>query len=114
MGCGNPVVAPAAPAHRVVPRLVQPGQTQVDAIIYGAAWCGACRQAAAYFQQKSIPYIEKDIEEDVDARRELQEKLQAVGLEPDGIPVIDLRGHILEGFNPDEIDEILESGSTVL
>jgi glutaredoxin len=76
-------------------------------IIYGAEWCGACHDAAKYLRRKGIPYIEKDVEKDPAAAREMQSKLAKNGLHAGSIPVIDVRGHVMVGFNPQQIDGAL-------
>jgi glutaredoxin len=86
--------APAPPAHAPV-------------IIYGASWCGACHQAEAYLKRKGIPYVEKDVEKDPAAAREMQAKLDKNGLHGGSIPVIDVGGKVMVGFNAQEIDGAL-------
>lgn len=76
-------------------------------IIYGASWCGPCHEAAAYLRKKGIPFVEKDVDEDRAAANEMRTKLQRAGLAGGSIPVIDVRGKILVGFNPRAIDEAL-------
>ena len=80
-------------------------------IIYGAEWCSACRSAARYLDAKGVPFVEKDIEADARARAEMSQKARAAGLAPSGIPVIDVRGRILTGFDPGSIDRALASTS---
>ena len=84
-----------------------PGVGRQAVIIYGASWCGACHQAAAYLRRKGIPYVEKDIEKDPQAAREMQRKLDSAGLRTGSIPIIDVRGKVMVGFNPQEVDEAL-------
>ncbi|MGH7270974.1 MAG: glutaredoxin domain-containing protein [Polyangiaceae bacterium] len=81
--------------------------TRVVVVIYGAEWCSACHQAAQYLRSKGIAYIDKDIEKDPAAAREMQSKLAKNGLPAGSIPVIDVRGKIMVGFNPTEIDAAL-------
>jgi glutaredoxin len=76
-------------------------------IIYGASWCSACHEAAAYLRRKGVPFIEKDVEEDASAQREMQAKLQKAGLRGGSIPVLDVRGRVMVGFNPRSMDEAL-------
>ncbi len=76
-------------------------------IIYGASWCGACHQAAAYLRQKGVAFVEKDIEEDPVAAREMKDKLAKNGLPRGSIPVIDVRGKVMVGFSPESMDEAL-------
>jgi glutaredoxin len=76
-------------------------------VIYGASWCGACHDAEKYLKSKGVPYVEKDIEKDPGAAREMQDKLAKNGLRSGSIPVIDVRGKVMVGFNPQEIDGAL-------
>jgi len=83
-----------------------------DVIIYGASWCGVCRQAETYLRTRHVPFVAKDIERDPGAQQEMMRKAQAQGLHPTGIPVIDFRGHILLGFDRGSIDRLIAAGST--
>jgi glutaredoxin len=76
-------------------------------IIYGASWCGACHEAAAYLKRKGVAFVEKDIEEDANAAREMQAKLARAGKRSGSIPVIDVRGKVMVGFNAREVDSAL-------
>jgi glutaredoxin len=76
-------------------------------VIYGAEWCSACHDAARYLRRKGVDYVEKDIEKDADAAREMQAKLARNGLRAGSIPVIDVRGKVMVGFNAGEIDAAL-------
>jgi glutaredoxin len=82
-------------------------QTRPAVIIYGAEWCGACHDAAAYLKRKGVAFIEKDVEKDQGASREMQQKLARAGLHGGSIPVLDVRGKVMVGFNPHAVDEAL-------
>lgn len=84
-----------------------PGQPQV--IIYGASWCGPCHHAAAHLRQKGVPFVEKDIEQDSSAAREMQAKLAKAGKRGGSIPVLDVKGRILVGFDAPSLDAALAS-----
>ncbi len=81
-----------------------------DVIIYGADWCGACRAAARYFREQNIPFVEKNIEKDPGARREMKAKAKAAGVRTSGIPVIDFRGTLLAGFDVQRIQALMAQG----
>jgi glutaredoxin len=85
----------------------KPASGRPAVIIYGASWCGACHDAAAYLRRKGIAFIEKDIEKDPAAAREMQGKLTRAGLRAGSIPVLDVRGHVMVGFNPSAVDGAL-------
>jgi glutaredoxin len=78
-----------------------------DVIIYGASWCGPCHQAAAYLKKRGIVFVEKDIEQDRAAAREMQAKLSRAGMAGGSIPVLDVRGRLLVGFDPGAVDRAL-------
>ena len=78
-------------------------------IIYGASWCSACHQAKAYLKKKGILFVEKDIEQDAQAASEMNGKLRRAGLSGGSIPVLDVRGRIMVGFEPHAVDEALGS-----
>jgi glutaredoxin len=102
-----PSQAPGAPpgTEQGIPAPAPAVRGQV--VIYGAEWCGACHDAARYLRQKGIAYVEKDIEKDPSAAREMQAKLARTGLRSGSIPVIDVRGKVMVGFNAQEIDAAL-------
>jgi glutaredoxin len=94
----------------VIPtRSAQPVQhaSASEVIIYGASWCGACKQAASWFTQKGVPFVEKDIEKEPGARGEMMAKAKAQGVNTGGIPVIDVKGTLIGGFNAARIDQLL-------
>jgi glutaredoxin len=78
-----------------------------DVIIYGASWCGPCHQAAAYLKRRGVVFVEKDIEQDRTAAREMQAKLSRAGMAGGSIPVLDVRGRLLVGFDPGAVERAL-------
>ncbi|HSQ61913.1 MAG TPA: glutaredoxin domain-containing protein [Polyangiaceae bacterium] len=86
---------------------IPPGNARPLVVVYGAEWCGACHEAAAYLRRKGVPYVEKDIEKDPQANREMLSKLRAAGMRAGSIPVIDVRGKVMVGFSPGAVDEAL-------
>src|SRR3954464_13536457 len=75
--------------------------------IYGTSWCGACKAARQYFTSRKIPFADKDIEHDADAARELAAKAAKMGIPTDRVPVIDVRGRLLLGFDRARIEMLL-------
>jgi glutaredoxin 3 len=76
-------------------------------ILYGTPWCGACKAAKQYLAAKHIPYAYKDIENDPAAARELQAKAAAMGIPTDRVPILDVRGRLLLGFDRARLDAML-------
>ena len=83
-------------------------------MIFGASWCGACRQAEAYFRERGIPFIERDIETDPAAQADMQRRRGGAGIRPTGIPVIDVRGRVMQGFDRAAIERALRETSAAL
>jgi glutaredoxin 3 len=82
-----------------------PGKPVVT--IYGTSWCGACRAARQYFSERKIPFEDKDIEADPAAARELGEKAAKMGIPTDRVPVLDVRGRLLLGFDRSRVEALL-------
>jgi glutaredoxin len=111
-GESSPMAGPHGPA---LPEELPPG---VDAgapgalgpavvILYGTPWCGACKAAKKYLASKHIPYAYKDIENDPAAARELQAKAAKMGIPTDRVPILDVRGRLLLGFDQARLDALL-------
>ena len=66
-------------------------------VLYATDWCGYCKQTKRFLDQKGIPFKEFDIEKDTEARK----AYEALGGR--GIPLIDVNGTLIRGFDPDEI-----------
>ena len=93
----------ARPAASVAPN------ASPSVVIYGASWCGPCHQAASYLEQRKVSFVLKDIEADGAAAREMQAKLAKAGRPGGSIPVIDVRGRILVGFDPQALAAALSA-----
>lgn len=75
-----------------------PGESQ-GVVVYSTAWCGVCKKAKRLLKSWSVPFTEKDIEASASAQRELAQKAQAQGINPGGVPVIDVGGVLLQGLD---------------
>lgn len=105
---------PPAPTGSAAPDRPAPQQNQGNftVIIYGASWCGPCHQAADHLKQKGVPYVMKDIEETPGAAAEMRDKLTRAGRSGGSIPVIDVRGQILVGYNPQALDRAVAKAAS--
>lgn len=72
-------------------------------IIYSATWCGFCHAAKQYLDQIGVAYEDRDVESN---EQFIQEAVQKSGQM--GIPVIDIDGTIIVGFNRPQIDAALK------
>ncbi|HEY5805809.1 MAG TPA: glutaredoxin domain-containing protein [Candidatus Saccharimonadales bacterium] len=72
-------------------------------IIYGAEWCAFCHEAMRYLDGLGVKYVYKNVELDMnDARAAVEKSGQT------GIPVIDMDGTIIVGFDRPKINQVLK------
>lgn len=76
--------------------------------IYSATWCAFCHAAKDYLDRANISYTDKDVDHDPNAAMESVTKSGQRG-----IPVIDIDGDIIVGFDRPAIDEALKKHNIV-
>jgi glutaredoxin len=78
--------------------------------MYMTSWCPVCKKAAAWLRGRGVQFAEKDVEKDEAASRELSQKAKSAGLssQVQGVPVIDVGGELLLGFDPRSLQEALD------
>lgn len=76
--------------------------------VYSTSWCGFCKKAMAYLREREIPFEEKDIERSARTAAELKAKNKAAGITSGGVPIIDVHGNMIVGFDKSRLDELLE------
>jgi len=72
-------------------------------ILYATAWCSVCQAAEKFLRDSGIPYQKKDLEADPAAQRELTCKAMRSHTRVEGVPVLDIAGQLLVGFDRDDI-----------
>jgi glutaredoxin 3 len=72
-------------------------------IVYGTPTCPWCAKTKEYLTKKKIEFRDVDITEEDKDREEMIEKSGQMA-----VPVLDIGGIILVGFNPKEIDAALQ------
>jgi glutaredoxin len=96
---------PAAAAPAVAPPPGTDGAARV--VMYATAHCPVCQKARRFLLEKGIPYRERDLEKDPGAARDLAAKGQAQGVPVNGVPVFDIGGRLLPGFDADALRRAL-------
>ncbi|MEI9913954.1 MAG: glutaredoxin domain-containing protein [Candidatus Saccharibacteria bacterium] len=76
--------------------------------VYSASWCGFCHAAKQYLDKLGVKYEDKDVDHDPKA---LEEAVTKSGQR--GIPVLDIGGDIIIGFDRPKIDSSLKSHQLV-
>ena len=76
--------------------------------VYSAVWCGFCHAAKDYLDKKGVKYEDLDVERDPsNAEASVRKSGQM------GIPVLDINGTIIVGFDRPKIDEALAANHLV-
>jgi glutaredoxin len=83
------------------------GASPDDIILYKTAWCGACKQLQAYLDRKGVKYTAKDIEASPEAARELAVKAKKAHVPMGSVPMIDVRGQLMVGFDRARLEHML-------
>lgn len=81
--------------------------TEGPIIVYKTAWCGVCKQLEGYLDRKGVEYVAKDIEKDRDAAAELAAKAKQAGVPTGSVPMIDVGGELLRGFDRARLEKLL-------
>lgn len=78
--------------------------------IYSTTWCAFCGTEKQWLDKLGVEYEAKDIEEDKAAYEELMGKL---GGNFQGVPVTDIDGEIVLGFDRPKLQKALEDKQLV-
>jgi glutaredoxin 3 len=70
--------------------------------IYSTSSCPWCKHAKEYLDEKKVEYTEIDVSVDLAGAEKMLQKTQQMG-----VPVLDIHGKIVVGFDPIAIDEAL-------
>ena len=70
--------------------------------IYSTPTCAYCKMAKEYFREKNVAYTEFNVAVDIEKAQEMIDKSGQMG-----VPVIDIGGKIIVGFNKPVIDQEL-------
>ena len=72
-------------------------------VMYATSWCPYCRKARKLLNALDVEWLEKDIEADPEAARELVAKAGR----GTGVPLIDCDGQLVRGYSPDKIRRLV-------
>ncbi len=79
-----------------------------NVIIYSTTWCGFCKMAKNYMKQLGVEFEEKDVEQDPAAGNDAVQKSGQMG-----VPVIDIGGTVIVGFDKPAIDHALSANKLI-
>lgn len=70
--------------------------------IYSTPTCVYCNMAKTFFKANNVEYTEHNVAADLAKRKEMIDKTGQMG-----VPVIDINGTVVIGFNEPKIKEVL-------
>ena len=70
--------------------------------VYSTPTCPYCRQVKDFLKEKGVDFTDHNVASDVDARNLMVQKSGQLG-----VPVIDVDGAVLVGFNRNRLEELL-------
>ncbi|MDP3955666.1 MAG: glutaredoxin domain-containing protein [bacterium] len=73
-----------------------------NVVVYSTPTCMYCKMAKEYFQENSIDFVDHDVTTDEVARKEMMDKTSQMG-----VPVIDVDGEIVIGFDKEKLASLL-------
>jgi len=71
-------------------------------IIYSTPTCHYCKMTKEFFKEKNVAYEEHDVSVDLERRKEMVDKSGQLG-----VPVIDIEGNIIVGFDKPTVSKLL-------
>jgi len=71
--------------------------------IYSTPTCGFCHMAKDMFTEHNVPFTDHNVQADIAAREEMMKKTGG----STGVPVIDIDGTIIVGFDEERIKSLL-------
>ena len=74
--------------------------------VYSTTWCAFCHTEMQWLEKLGVEYTSKDIEADAEANQELLGKLEG---NFQGVPVTDIDGEIILGFDRPKLEAALKS-----
>ncbi|AJA49847.1 rubredoxin [Clostridium pasteurianum DSM 525 = ATCC 6013] len=71
--------------------------------IYSTPTCPWCKKTKEYLKSKNIDFVDVNVADDMKEREEMRSLSKQ-----SGVPVINIDGNIIVGFNKAEIDKLIE------
>ncbi|MGB9619262.1 MAG: glutaredoxin family protein [Armatimonadota bacterium] len=71
-------------------------------VVYSTPTCPYCTQVKEYLKSRNVPFTDHNVVTDLEARNAMVKKSGQLG-----VPVIEVDGQIVVGFNRSKLDELL-------
>jgi len=77
-------------------------KVQPKVVVFSTPTCSYCNMAKSYFREKGIKFTDIDVSRDQTAARDMVRRSGQMG-----VPVIDIGGKIVVGFNRPQVNALL-------
>ncbi|MFH1126291.1 MAG: glutaredoxin domain-containing protein [Candidatus Altiarchaeota archaeon] len=75
----------------------------MNVTVYGTLTCPYCKMAREYLNSKNVKFNDIDVGKDREAAKEMVKKSGQMG-----VPVLDINGKIIVGFDRDAIEQAMK------
>lgn len=79
-------------------------------VVYQTSWCAFCHTETEWLQKLGVEFVAKDIEADPAAKDEL---LKKNGGNFQGVPVTDINGELVLGFDRPKLQDLLRKNGLI-
>ena len=77
-------------------------KNQPKVVVFSPPTCSFCNMAKSYFREKGVKFTDIDVSRDQAAARDMVRRSGQMG-----VPVIDIGGKVVVGFNRPQINSLL-------
>jgi glutaredoxin-like YruB-family protein len=74
-------------------------------LVYGTPTCPYCQKVKEYLKENNIDFTDFDVSSDQEKLEEMKDKSGQMG-----VPVVDIDGKIVKGFDQEKLNQILGIG----
>jgi glutaredoxin len=100
-------VSSAATSMQIAGREVSDA-ADAEVVLYCARWCKDCRKAKAWLEERSLSYVEVDIDLDLGARKKIREWTNGRLI----TPAFEICGTVVLDFDIPKLEQALANRST--
>lgn len=98
----NSFSSPRVSSFNFDPALISTRLSSTAVVMYSTTWCGYCKKAQQYFNEKNIPYEEYDVEKTAKGKKDYQ------ALNGRGVPIILVGDRRMNGFSVDAFESLYQ------
>jgi glutaredoxin-like YruB-family protein len=78
----------------------------MNVTVYSTPTCPYCRQVKDYLRDNGVVFEDKDVAADLSSRKKMVDVSGQLG-----VPVVEIDGKIVVGFNREELDKVIKKAA---